>query len=625
MLSKMGSRASTANALTALVLAVALVAGAPSALSAQDVVKVVQVAVSGNQNINTDTIRNAISLKVGEDYTEQAVQKDRAAIMSLAYFSAVTVHRDDVPGGIRITYEVTENPRITDVRVVGSDPIPAQKILDLMKTKAGKVLNIGTLNQDIEAIQQYYGEQGYLAYVTEIEDGIDPQTGVLTIPILVHMVESVQITGNKKTKEYVFLREMKTRPGEVFNVQVLNDDIMRIFNLDILEDIKPSPSGRYWEMEPGSEVGMLKITVQVVEKKTGQISLGFGYSSRQKLVGQARLSETNFRGKGQGLNVLFEQGTSNAVGGSSSYELGFYEPWIDSRHTSVSVSGFNKILYRFSSGIFGGGTFADDKTYNERRKGGDLTLSRPITDKMRVYVGGRFESVDTDPSLLAGNTDLINIVQEGDVTSGSIRLVHNTRDFDLDPAAGGYEGISLQLGTVDAIRFQDTDPDPLVTVLQQIPFKGAFRKGTIDIRRYFSPLGRKTMPQDKRTTIAVRLLAGIASGKLPFFEQFFVGGGESLRGYREDRFWGNKMLLLSAEFRKPIAQSISGVIFLDYGGAWDGDPEFFIGELAQHERFRGNFGYGVGMRVKTPIGHIRLDYGMGSEGGRTHFSMGHAF
>ena len=613
MLSQMGNRASTARALTALVLALALIAGAPSALSAQDAVKVVQVAVSGNQNINTDTIRNAVSIKVGEDYTEQAIEKDRAAIMALGYFSAVTVHRDEVPGGMKITYEVTENPRITEVKVFGSGPIPAQEIIDLMKTKAGKVLNIPTLDQDIEAIQQYYLERGYIAYVTEdIVEGVDPETGVLTVPILVHVVESVEITGNKKTKEYVFLREMKTQPGKVFNVDVLKDDQMKIYSLDILEDIKK------YEISPGSELGLLKIGIPVVEKKTGQISVGFGYSSKQRLVGQARLSETNFRGKGQGLNVLFEQGTSQAVGGSTSYELGFYEPWIDSKHTSLSVSGFNKILYRFSSGIFGSATFADDQTYNERHKGGDITLSRPINDTTRVYIGGRFENVDTDPSLLSASTDLAKIVQEGDVTSGSLRLVHNTRDLDLDPAAGGYEAISAQFGTVDAVRFQ-------VPALTEVPFKGAFRKGTIDIRRYFSPLGRKTSLQDRRNTIAVRLMGGVSSGQIPFFEQFFVGGGETLRGYREDRFWGNKMLLLSIEYRKPIAQAIAGVVFVDYGGAWDGNPEFFIGELPQQESFRGNFGYGVGMRVTTPIGHIRLDYGIGSEGGRTHFSMGHAF
>ena len=98
-----------------------------------------------------------------------------------------------------------------------------------------------------------------------------------------------------------------------------------------------------------------------------------------------------------------------------------------------------------------------------------------------------------------------------------------------------------------------------------------------------------------------------------------------MRGYREDRFWGTKMLMATIEYRRPIAQSIGGVLFIDYGDAWDTSPEFNITEFTQHQDFDGNLGYGIGMRVSTPIGHLRLDYGIGSEGSRTHFSMGHSF
>ncbi len=612
-------RISRAGSLVVLVLMAAMVA-VPAIMWAQEAEKVVEVLVTGNQNINTDTIQNAVALKPGDEYTEQAVEKDKAAIMSLGYFVAVTDRVEQVPGGVRVTYEVTENPKINEIKVVGSEPIPPEKILEIMKTKPGQVLNTTTLNQDIEAIQAYYQEQGYFAYVTS-DVGVNPETGVLTIPILVHTVESVEITGARKTKQYVFLREMKTQPGKVFNVKTLKDDIIRIYNLDILEDIKP------YQIVPGTEMGQVKIVIPVVEKKTGQVSVGVGYSSRQKLVGQARLSETNFRGRAQGLNVLWEQGTTDAVGGRASYEVSFYEPWIDKQHTSLAVSAFNKVLYRFSSGIFGGGGIGtDDQIYNERHKGGDITLSRPLSDTLRAFLGGRFESVDTDPQLLDPNSNLFEIAQQGDVFSGSIRGVHNTRDFELDPASGGYEALAFEFGRVDAVRFGAPDANGN---FPEIPFVGNFEKSSGDIRRYF-PLhgGPKTSPQDKRTVIATRLRVGVAGGKLPFFEQFFVGGAESLRGYREDRFWGTKMLLTSVELRKPIAQAISGVLFVDYGDAWDAPEEFTnltISGLSQHQGFKGYFGYGVGMRVVTPIGNLRLDYGIGSEGGRTHFSMGQAF
>jgi len=620
---------SQVNRISALTMVIALVLTAGGPTLAQTP-KVVEVAISGNANINTDTIRNAVSLKPGMDYTEQAIETDRAAITALGYFSAVTPHREDVPGGLKVTYEVTENPRVTEIKILGSEPIPAATILSLVKTKPGGVLNTTALNLDVEAIQQEYGNQGYVAYVTE-DIGIDPKTGALTIPILVSRVESVVITGNRKTRSWALLREMKTQTGKVFNSRVLREDYLRIYNLDILEEVKP------YQITSGTDIGLLKITIPVVEKKTGMVSIGFGYSSRQRLVGQARLAETNFRGRAQGLNLLWQQGTSEAVGGPSSEEIGFYEPWIDKKHTSLSVNAFNRLLYRFSSGIFGSDTFASGQNYNERHRGGDLTLSRPITEKTRLFVGAKLDNVDTDPSLLQVQggpvgqivyADLVKLVQDGQVWSGSLRLVHNTRDFDLDPGAGSYDGVSVEFGSVDATGFRavtTTPGPPVIQTLVPFPVKGPFEKTSIDIRRYFSKGGRKQTPQEKRVTLALRLRVGFAGGEIPFFEQFFVGGAESLRGYREDRFWGNRMVMATVELRKPIAQAITGVLFADYGDAWAGGSQVNVSEMPQTQRFDGNFGVGIGMRVSTPIGHLRLDYGIGSEGGRTHFSMGQAF
>ena len=130
------------------------------------------------------------------------------------------------------------------------------------------------------------------------------------------------------------------------------------------------------------------------------------------------------------------------------------------------------------------------------------------------------------------------------------------------------------------------------------------------------------------TPIAIRVMGGVESGAIMFSEQFFVGGAESVRGYREDRFWGTKMLVANVEYRVPVANSLTGVLFVDWGGAWGGEKLNFPGpfkSLAQHTKFDPVASAGVGIRVRTPIGNLRLDYGIGSEGSRTHFSIGHAF
>jgi Outer membrane protein/protective antigen OMA87 len=113
---------------------------------------------------------------------------------------------------------------------------------------------------------------------------------------------------------------------------------------------------------------------------------------------------------------------------------------------------------------------------------------------------------------------------------------------------------------------------------------------------------------------AIRAYYGAISGTVPFFEQFFIGGAETLRGYPEDRFWGKNAALLSFEFRQPIEKAFTAVFFVDIGHAWGGYPS--VNDFLQRDRFRPEVGYGLGVRVRTPLGPLRIDYGIGRDGGR---------
>ena len=570
--------------------------------------KVAQIVITGNQNINKETIANVVKLAPGAQYTKEAADKDREAINAIGYFSAVSVRTEETPEGLRVIYDVAENAVVKEIKIVGAGPVPEETIRKLLRTQAGQVLNTETLKTDIDAIQRYYRDKGYIAYVTE-DIGIDSKTGDLTIPILVHTVASVDIVGNKKTRESVFVREMKTRPGRYFNMKVLHEDVARILNLDLLDDVEMP------KIEPAKDVGKVNVVIPVKEKKTGEVRVGLGYSNRSRLVGRAELTETNLRGRGQGLTLLWETTTTeNALGGSASYEVGFYEPWIDKKHTSLSFNVFNKLLYRFSPSFIGGTGTVNGQTYNERRKGGTFGLSRPFTDFTRAFVTLRSERVHTSDIPTTGTTGLISL--NGPIRSGTIKLLNNTRDFDKDPAVGWYKSVSVELGSADVIEKSSSGSRAL---------KGPFRKLQIDIRHYWSRGGRKMTPTDKRTTIAARILLGVSSGDIPFFEQYFVGGADTLRGYREDRFWGDRMAVASIEYRKPFGQSLTGVLFADYGDAWAGRSNILLPGLAQHSELSPRFGTGVGLRVNTAIGSLRLDYGIGSEGARTHFSIGHTF
>ncbi|GAG83400.1 unnamed protein product, partial [marine sediment metagenome] len=105
---------------------------------------------------------------------------------------------------------------------------------------------------------------------------------------------------------------------------------------------------------------------------------------------------------------------------------------------------------------------------------------------------------------------------------------------------------------------------------------------------------------------------------LPSFAVYQVGGMNTVRGYDSNEFSGDKALVLNAEYRFPLAENFQAVIFADWGQAWG------IGESIDLTDLK--FGKGIGVRFDTPIGPIRLDYGIGESGvGKTYLSIGQTF
>lgn len=620
------------RAVAALLIAMLLV---PAMAFAQER-QITEVRIVGNEHISTEAVLAVIALSPGTPYTDPAVQAARQAIEKMGYFERVTVSTENTDGGVRVIFNVIENPVVKDIVITGNTVVTTEKLRSLMRTAVGGVLNLNALGQqDIPAIERYYDEQGYIAYVTE-NYGIDKE-GVLTIPILEVRIEDVRVVGNTKTKTFVILREMQQKPGDVFNRRLLFDDLRRIYDLEIFD--RESAEG--YRLEAGSDLGKVIVTIPVKERKTGEVSVGLGYSSREKLVGQAKLSERNFRGRAETVNLLWEQSTGNDGNGGSSYELGFFEPWVDAKHTSLGVNVYNKLIYRFSSDFIGTTSDTTSGGYAERRKGGSATLSRPLDRLSRGFLTARSESVSSN----IGTSSVL--ASSGNVTSGTLRYTRSSRDSEVEPLTGSYSSYSAEIGNADFDHFDRfitvpvINPAPGQPVTQQIPAfvreASIFTKYSADYRRYFSKGGPRKELNEKRRVLAVRLMGGTLAGNVPFFEQYFVGGAESLRGYREDRFWGNNMFLASVESRIPLGQSLTGVVFLDAGDAWGASSEFrdpaasglgnLLTTLPQHSNFSPRFGYGLGIRVGTPIGPLRLDYGFGSDTprSRAHFSIGHVF
>jgi outer membrane protein insertion porin family len=536
---------------------------------------IVAIETRGNEHIPTDTVTAALTAHVGEAYTPALAEAQGKAVRDLGWFYDVSVTTEPAEQGVRLVVAVVENPVIKGLVIEGNTVFSDEQLLAVMETKPGQVSNNRTIIRDLQAIQRKYQDAGYIyAQVTDV--ATDATTGNLVISLVEGKVEEIRVTGNRKTKTYVVAREMGTKPGDILNREVLRRDLDRLINLEIFQDVSAQPT-------VGSAPGLVVVTINVVEKKTGLASAGLGYSSVQKLVGFVDLAESNLGGTGQQVTIRTE------FGGRESYELGYYNPWIAAPATSLRVGLYRKLILREA--------FTQEKSflYDEQRNGGNVTWSRPLGQSYntRLFATVRADSVSVRQAEATELPEIIALQRGEDVRSLALAVRNDTRNIIANPTHGGLNSLSVEfagwLGGAD------------------------FGKFGSDLRRYWRVGGK--------TVFASRLMFGLATGNPPFLEQYLVGGGETLRGYRNDRFPGTHMALLNTELRIPLQENLAGVLFADVGDAWGGAFARDFGDTD----FTAHLGYGVGVRLITPIGPIRIDYGIGSEGQETHFSVGHAF
>jgi outer membrane protein insertion porin family len=578
-----------------------------------------EIIVTGNKVLNAPSIIAQSGHKVGDPYNQQVAYEMQDNIFRTGYFGyragsideAVRITSMERDGKVTVEIQVDENPKVADIAVEGSGPIKPEVIRDMI-TKT-PVYNVIQFVRDAEEIRKLYEREGYQAAVTQ--DSEPDANGILKVGILVTRVGEIKVSGNRKTSRRVILREMQTKEGDFYNVNRLREDLRNLYNLQIFEEVTPSVTDK--------GAGIIGLTINVPERRTGQVLAGIGFSNRAQLIGTAEIADTNFQGTGRALSLRWQ--TGGAVG-RSSVEFNFTEPWLDKKRTRLNVALYDRIQFRFSQNLNNAvlnnnNLVGDDTRYNEQRTGATITVQRPYGRQFAFAATLRGENVRPDPLALTPGNAII--LQNGPIGAVGFSVSRDTRDLFIDPVSGGFQNINLEFGyaNLKAVRVAEGQVAP--------PAFGSssFIKSFFEFRQFFPIAGRRDLnkPNEQKSTLGLRAYFGTSTGRLPFFEQFFVGGAESLRGYREDRFWGRNVLFGSMELRQPIARSLKGVLFVDVGTAWGGEFQSVQIEGFGQSGFSLNGSVGLGLRVGSPLGLLRLDYGLGSEGGRTHFSIGNVF
>ncbi len=589
------------------------------------------VSTNANRPLNSeliDAVYRAVDTVPGRTATRTQLQEDINSVFGTGFFSNVRATPEDTPLGVKVTFFVEPNPVLTSVDVRDAQVLPEETVDEIFGDQYGDILNLRDFQDSILDLNDWYQENGYvLAQVTTAPQISDD--GTVTLIVAEGEIESIEVRfidedgqtedeeGNPidgKTRDFIVTREFETEPGDIFQESQIQEDIGRAFGLGIFEDIRLS-------LDPGDEdPRKVKMIVNVAERETGSVGASLGFNLRGDLFGQLSYNEDNFGGNNQKLRTEGRVTTR----GDFLFDVSFTDPWIagDPYRTSYTTSLFNR---RATSLIFDNGDQevgledGDDELGNGdtprlNRLGTGISFSRPLDDGLSLSLGAQYERValldsdgDVSPLDELGNQLTASSNGRDDLLTLRFGAVLDRRNNSSAPTSGSL----IRLGTEQSVPVGNGS-------IFYNKLRGSYSQ-YVPVSFFGSAEGRET--------IALNLQGGTAIGEIPPYEAFPLGGGNSVRGFEEGAVGsGRSFLLGTVEYRFPLfSEFLNGALFADYGtdlgsgSSVPGDP------AGVRDKPGSGFGYGAGVRVQTPLGALRLDYGLSEEGSRFHFGFGERF
>jgi outer membrane protein insertion porin family len=559
------------NILT-VVLILALIMTFSLSLSAQNIPidEITKITVEGNDYVSDFEIFNAVQTEVGDQTDQEALRSDMQSIFDLGYFADVNIVFENYNGGLNVIFEVEENPVLNELKISGYEDLYTEKeIREALDLQLETVLNVKKMNENLKSFQEKMQDDGYI--LARYKDVNVSDEGVLTVAISPGRLDSIEIKGNTKTKNDVILREIPINSGDVININRIQRGYQNLVRLEFFENINP-------ELETvDNEENLAKLVVNLDEAKTGRLNFGGGYSSTDGWLGFVDVSEKNLFGNGQNIGAKWQ------FGDTTTYSLNFYEPYLWQSKYSFGFSIYDRESDRTNS---------DGEDYIRESRGGSITFGRPLPKDWRTSLKYRVQ--DTKETKISNS----EILYDNSLRSLTLGFSRDTSNSRFHPTSGSINNFELE----HAGGFIGGEMD--------------FTKFNWDTRRYFSGFSDHAW--------ALRMKLGLSEPRTPLdSEEYDLGGSDSLRGYERsdfivDDFENNNLLLFNVEYRIPLNDSFTGVFFTDAGNVWEDRGNIALNDL--------NYGYGLGMRMNTPVGQLRLDYGWDEDqDGQLHFSIGNTF
>ena len=590
----------TANALEA----------AQRAETAQDLTQkteftVSKVDVKGLEKVSKEEALKNVKVKEGDQFIPQEAIDGAQKIFQTGLFASVepSVERE-ANNTVAITYIVEENPIVKDIEISGNTLFTEAQLEQALGIKEGELLNGNLLNPDNNGIIKLYNKGGYTT--ARIETINVSKEGDIKIGLTEGMVDSVvfkkvnskrenerstEYKAKLRTKPYIFERSQSVKPGEILESKNVEATIRDLYRTGIFTSIEPVVSGS--ETDPNART----VEFLVEERPTTTINGSISYGTSVGLVGGLKLADSNFLGRGQEASINLE--ASNK--GDKTFDISWFDPWL--KNTERVQAGGS--IYWRESVDDNAGPLDVEKV---RKIGTRWTIGKGLNDKIYVRLSARY---DHYKEILGSKqiNDTYNLI------ALTPSLIYDSRDNSYAPTKGIYSTLTYEKGDL-------------------IKDKRKYDQFEADLRAY-----HHTFFKDKNV-MAYRVVWGSTGSGTPDALRFSIGGAETLRGYEYGKFEGFNKFHATVENRTQINKTLQFVTFFDIGNAWQKSTVVGGRKINTPDRHNAsNFadlkkGVGVGIRLNTPIGPLRFDYGWPLDpeekggqktGGKFYFSFGQTF
>jgi outer membrane protein insertion porin family len=490
---------------------------------------------------------------------------------------------DEAKRKLRVTIHVDEGPqyRIGDLAVKGNSLFSELEIRRLIRTQSGGIFSREMLQKDVVAITDRYAERGYL--FADVMPITDIQRAETIVHVSLEIVEGrqafmnrIEIAGNTRTRDKVIRRQVLLIEGDVYNSALLQATKRNLDATGFFEEVK-------LDTRRAAAEDRVDVVIDVKEKPTGAFSIGGGFSSVDGLIGAVSISQNNLFGYGKRANVTAQIGQN-----ANRFNIGYTDPHFWDSNFLFELRGYKtETSYNTNQG------------FNADTLGGIVTFGHHLFERVFGTLAYTIEDVtikDLEPTA----PDIIKrqAAENGGqaVTSAiTAAALRDTRDSFTEATRGQRTRVAATY----AGGF--------------LGFDNNFTKYSVETSHYW-PLWWKFVGNLRGTFWYGDSFDGTPN--LPAQERFFLGGANTIRGFRNftisptdaagGETGGNKAYFANAELLFPLYETmrLRGAVFFDVGNNLD--ERSSIADLFSEVP---RLGAGIGIRFNSPIGAIRLDWG----------------